>query len=194
MTEFAQDLRYAFRALRRSPSFALVVVLALALGIGANTAIFSIVNGTLLQPLPYPQPDHLLALWGRFTGIGIPKDQNWFSGPEIMDLKRLNTSLSHMAAMTTSSANVNLTGVPERLDGALVQPDFFPMLGVQPRLGRVFREEEGTEGRDRVALISEGLWKRRFGSDPGVIGRKVLLNDLSYEIVGVLPGEFNLPE
>jgi predicted permease len=194
MAEFVQDLKYAVRALRRSPGFAVVVVLALALGIGANTAIFSIVNGTLLQPLPYPQPDHLLALWGRFTGIGIPKDQNAFSGPELMDLKRLNTSLSQIAAFTTTSANVNLTGVPERLDGALVSPEFFPMLGVQARLGRVFLNEEGVDGRDRVAVISEGLWKRRFGSDPGVIGRKILLNDQSYDIVGVLPGDFDLPE
>jgi putative ABC transport system permease protein len=193
MSEFAQDLKYAVRALRRSPGFALVVVLALALGIGANTAIFSIVNGTLLQPLPYPQPDHLLALFGRFTGIGIPKDQNAFSAPELMDLKRLNTSLSHVAAIQQTSANVNVTGVPERLDGALVSPELFPMLGVQPRLGRVFRAEEGIEGRDQVALISEGLWKRRFGSDPGVIGRKVLLNDLSFEIVGVLPSDFAFP-
>jgi predicted permease len=194
MSEFVQDLRYALRALRRSPGFALVVVLALALGIGANTAIFSIVNGTLLQPLPYPQPDHLLALWGRFTGIGIPKDQNEFSAPEVVDVKRLNTSLSHLAAFQVSSANVNFTGIPERLDGAIVSPDFFPMLGVQARLGRVFREEEGVDGRNRVAVISEGLWKRRFGSDPAVIGRKVLLNDLSYEVVGVLPGEFNFPQ
>jgi predicted permease len=194
MSEFAQDLRYALRALRHSPGFALVVVLALALGIGANTAIFSIVNGTLLQPLPYPQSDHLLALWGRFTGIGIPKDQNEFSAPEVLDVKRLNTSLSHVAAIQVSSANVNFSGVPERLDGAIVSPDLFPMLGVQPRLGRVFRDEEAVDGRNHVAVISEGLWKRRFGSDPAVIGRKVLLNDLSYEIVGVLPGEFNFPQ
>jgi putative ABC transport system permease protein len=194
MSEFVQDLKYAVRALRRSPGFTLIVVLALALGIGANTAIFSVVNGTLLRPLPYPQPDHLLALWGRFTGIGIPKDQNEFSPPEVMDLKRLNTSLSHVAAIAGSSANVNFTGVPERLDGALVSPALFPMLGVQAELGRVFREEEGVTGRDRVALISDGLWKRRFGSDPAVIGRKVLMNDLSYEIVGVLPATFQFPE
>jgi predicted permease len=194
MAEFAQDLKYAVRALVRAPGFALVVVLALALGIGANTAIFSIVNGTLLQPLPYPQSDHLLALFGRFTGIGIPKDQNAFSPPELMELKALNTSLSHVAAFTSTSANVNFNGTPERIDAALVSPDLFPMLGVQARLGRVFLPEESQEGRDRVAVISDGLWKRRFGSDPGVIGRKVSLNDLAFEIVGVLPPDFDLPE
>jgi predicted permease len=193
MSEFAQDLKYALRALRRSPGFTLVVVLALALGIGANTAIFSIVNGTLLRPLPYPQADHLVALWGKFTGIGIPKDQNSFSAPEIVDVKTLNTSLSHVAAISQTSANVNLNGVPERLEGAIVSPELFPMLGVEARLGRVFRPEEGTEGRDRVAVISDGLWKRRFGSDPGVIGRKVSFNDLSFEIVGVLPPAFDFP-
>src|SRR5690349_3214135 len=182
MAEFTQDLKYAVRALFRAPGFALIVVLALALGIGANTAIFSVVNGTLLQPLPYPQADHLVALWGRFTGIGIPKDQNWFSAPELRDLKTLNQSLSHIGAFSSVSANVNFNGIPERLDGALVSPELFPMLGVEARVGRVFREEEGAEGRDRVALISDGLWKRRFGSDPSVIGRKVSFNDLSYEI------------
>jgi predicted permease len=194
MSEFAQDLKYAVRALRRSPGFALVVVLALALGIGANTAIFSIVNGTLLQPLPYPQPDHLLALFGRFTGIGIPKVQNAFSAPELMDVKALNSSLAHVAAFTSTSANVNLNGTPERIDGALVSPEFFPMLGVQARLGRVFRPEEGQEGRDRVAVISDGLWKRRFGSDPGIVGHKIAMNDLTFEIIGVLPPDFDLPE
>jgi predicted permease len=194
MSEFMQDLKYAVRALRRSPGFAVVVVLALALGIGANTAIFSIVNGALLQPLPYPQPDHLVMLWGRFTGIGIPKDQNEFSAPELADVKALNTSLSHVAALSPTSINVNLTGVPERVDGARVSPDMFPMLGVQARTGRVFRPEEGQEGRDRVAVISDGLWKRRFGSDPSVVGRKLVLNDMSFEVVGVLPPDFNLPE
>ncbi len=193
MAEFAQDLRYALRALRRSPGFTLVVILALALGIGANTAIFSIVNGALLRPLQYPQPDHLVMLWGRFTGIGLPKDQNNFSAPELLDVKRLNTSLSHVAGFQTTSANVNLNGVPERIDGAVVSPELFPMLGVQPQLGRVFREDEAQDGRDRVAVISDGLWKRRFGSDPSVIGRKLLLNALSYEIVGVLPADFDFP-
>jgi predicted permease len=193
MSEFAQDLKYALRALRRSPGFTLVVVLALALGIGANTAIFSIVNGTLLQPLPYPDADRLVALFGRFTGIGIPKDQNFFSAPELKEVQTLNKSLSHVAAFSVTSANVNLSGVPERLDGAVVSTELFPMLGVEARLGRVFRAEEGVEGRDRVALISDGLWKRRFGSDPGVIGRKIALNDLSYEIVGVLPPAFDFP-
>ncbi len=193
MGEFAQDFKYSVRALRRSPGFTLVVILALALGIGANTAIFSIVNGALLRPLQYPQPDHLVMLWARFTDIGLPKDQNAFSPPELVDVKRLNTSLSHVAAFQTTGANVNFTGTPERIDGAFVSPELFPMLGVQARQGRVFREEEGQEGRDRVALISDGLWKRRFGSDPGIVGRPIVLNGLSYEVVGVLPPDFDFP-
>jgi putative ABC transport system permease protein len=189
-----QDLIYAFRSLRRSPGFALVAILALALGIGANTAIFSIVDSVLLRPLPYPQPDRLVMLWGRFTGIGIPNDQNSFSAPELQDVRRLNKSLSHVAAFNAMSANVNLSGTPERIDGALVSPELFPMLSVQANLGRTFLPEEGQEGRDRVALISHGLWARRFGSDPAAVGRVINLNGIGYQIVGVLPAQFDFPE
>jgi predicted permease len=193
MADFLQDLTYSIRTLRRSPGFAIVAVLALALGIGANTAIFSVVNSVLLRPLPYPHPDHLVMIWGRFTGIGIPKDHNWFSAPELEDVRAMNKSLSHIAAFTSTSFNVNLSGTPERIDGAVVSPDLFPMLGVQPRVGRTFLPEEAQPGRDRVALISFGLWKRRFGSDPSVVGRKVLMNAASYQVVGVLPPEFDFP-
>jgi putative ABC transport system permease protein len=194
MADFLQDLTYSIRTLRRSPGFAIVAVLALALGIGANTAIFSVVNSVLLRPLPYPRPDHLVMIWGRFTGIGIPKDQNWFSAPELEDVRGMNKSLSHIAAFSSTSFNVNLTGTPERIDGAIVSPDLFPMLGVQTRVGRSFLPEEAQPGRDRVAMISYGLWKRRFGSDPSVVGRKVLMNAASYQVVGVLPPEFDFPQ
>jgi putative ABC transport system permease protein len=133
-------------------------------------------------------------LWGRFTGIGIPNDQNSFSAPELTDVRRLNNSLSHVAAFTGTSANVNLSGTPERIDGALVSPELFPMLGVQASLGRTFLPEESQEGRDRVALISHGLWTRRFGSDPATVGRVLTLNGLGYQIVGVLPAQFDFPE
>jgi predicted permease len=189
-----QDLLYAFRGLRRSPGFTLVAVLALALGIGANTAIFSIVNSVLLKPLPYPQPDHIVALFGRFTGIGIPNDQNQFSALELLDVRRLNTSLSHVAAYQFASFTVNLGGAPERLDGAVVSPELFPLLGVQARLGRTFLTEEGQEGRSRVVLISHSLWTQRLGSDPKAIGQTLRLNGLGYEIVGVMPADFDLPE
>jgi len=121
METVLQDLRYAMRVLRRSPAFALVAVVALALGIGANTAIFSVVNTVILKPLPYPEPGQLVQLWMRFTGIGIPNDQNWVSVPEFIDLQR-NTSFSHIAAISQQSYNVTMGGSPERIESAVVTP------------------------------------------------------------------------
>src|SRR5437660_4689908 len=130
MDSFLQDWRYAVPILARSPGFTLIAVLALALGIGANSAIFSIVNAVILKPLPYDKPEQLVQLWMRFTGIGIPNDQNWVSAPEFVDLQQ-NQSLSHVAAIDTTSFNINISGAPERIDSAVVSTTFFPMLGVQ---------------------------------------------------------------
>jgi putative ABC transport system permease protein len=192
MESFLQDCRYAVRILARSPGFTLIAVLALALGIGANSAIFSIVNAVILKPLPYDKPEQLVQLWMRFTGIGIPNDQNWVSAPEFVDLQQ-NQSLSHLAAISSTSFNINITGTPERIDSAVVSTTFFPLLGVQAQLGRVFLTEEGQPGRDRVVLLSDGLWRRRFGADPAISGRKLVMNGQSYLVVGVLPRDFQLP-
>jgi predicted permease len=192
MESFLQDCRYAVRILARSPGFTLIAVLALALGIGANSAIFSIVNAVILKPLPYDKPEQLVQLWMRFTGIGIPNDQNWVSAPEFVDLQQ-NQSFSHLAAISSNSFNINLSGTPERIDSAVVSTSFFPLLGVQAQLGRVFLPEEGQPGRDRVVLLSDGLWRRRFGADPAISGRKLVMNGQSYLVVGVLPRDFQLP-
>jgi putative ABC transport system permease protein len=192
MESFLQDCRYAVRILARSPGFTLIAVLALAIGIGANSAIFSIVNAVILKPLPYDKPEQLVQLWMRFTGIGIPNDQNWVSGPEFVDLQQ-NQSLSHLAAISSTSFNINITGAPERIDSAVVSTSFFPLLGVQAQLGRVFLPEEGQSGRERVVLLSDGLWRRRFGADPAISGRKLVMNGQSYVVVGVLPPDFHLP-
>ena len=192
MESFLQDCRYALRMLVRSPGFTLIAVLALALGIGANSAIFSIVNAVILKPLPYEKPEQLVQLWMRFTNIGIPNDQNWVSAPEFVDLQQ-NQSLSHLAAISSDSFNINISGTPERIDAAVVSASFFPLLGVQAQLGRVFLPEEGQPGRQHVVLLSDGLWRRRFGADPAIPGRKVVMNGQSYLIVGVLPRDFQLP-
>lgn len=142
MESVLQDLRYGMRVLRRSPGFTLIAVFALALGIGANTAIFSVVNAVILKPLPYPEPEQLVQLWMRFTGIGIPNDRNWVSAPEFGDLQQ-NTSFSQLAAISQRSYNVTVGGSPERIESAVVSPSFFPLLGVQAQVGRVFRPEEG---------------------------------------------------
>jgi len=168
METLLQDIRYALRILRRSPGFTIVAVLALALGIGATTAIFSVVDAVILKPLPYADPGRLVQLWMRFTGIGIPNDQNWVSAPEFMDLQR-NNSLSDIAAIGDESFNINIGGMPERIEAAVVSAGFFHLLGVQAQVGRVFLPEEGHAGHERVVLLSDGLWRRRFGADPAVL-------------------------
>src|ERR1700682_378537 len=192
MESFLQDCRYAVRILTRSPGFTLVAVLALALGIGANSAIFSIVNAVILKPLPYDKPEELVQLWMRFTGIGIPNDQNWVSAPEFVDLQQ-NQSLSHLAAISSNSFNINISGTPERILSALVSTTSFPLLRAHAPLGRVFLPEENQPRRDRVDLLSDGLWSRRFGADPAIPGRKLVMNGQSYLVVGVLPRDFQLP-
>jgi predicted permease len=187
------DLRYSLRSLARNPGFTAVVVIVLALGIGANTAIFTIIDSVLLKPLPYPDPGRLVKIWGRFTGIGIPDDRNWISVPEFKDLERLNRSFSGLAAMSGASFNISPEGMPERVDGAAVSASFFPMLGVKPEVGRLFTREEETPGRDRVVLISHGLWQRRFAKDPGLVGSTMRVNGTPYQIIGVLPAWFNYP-
>ena len=124
MESFVQDSRYALRILARSPGFTIIAVLALALGIGANSAIFSVVNAVVLKPLPYEKPEKLVQLWMRFTGIGIPNDQNWVSAPEFIDLEN-NHSFSHLAATDQDSFNINIGGTPERFQSALVSTSFF---------------------------------------------------------------------
>ncbi len=190
-----QDLRYGWRMLRRSPGFTAAAVVALALGIGANTAIFSVLDAVLLKPLPYEDPERLVKLWTRFRGIGIPGDRNWFSAPEFTDLRRLNQSLSHLAAISRGNYNISGSagGVPERVEGAAVSPSLFPMLGVQSQIGRVFLNEEEQPGRDAVCLISHGLWQRRFGADRDLPGRTLVVNGRSFQVVGVLPAWFQYP-
>jgi len=192
METVLQDVRYAWRILLRSPGFTIVAILSLALGIGATTATFSVVDAVILKPLPYPRPEQLVQLWMRFTGIGIPNDHNAVSAPEFVDLQQ-NNSFSQIAAIDDESYNVNVSGAPERIEAAVVSPSFFPLLGIQAQHGRVFLPEEGHAGHERVVLLSDGLWKRRFGADPAVLGRKLLMNGQSYLVVGVLPRGFQYP-
>ena len=190
----AADLRYAIRALLRTPGFTAVAILILALGIGANTAMFSVTNAVLLRSLPYSHPEKIAYLWMRFTGIGLPKDENWVSGPEFMDLRKYAKSFSQIAAINQASFNVRFGDAPERLNGAYVSPDFFPLLGVAPVLGRAFRPDEETPGRDNVLLIGNRVWKDRFRSDPNVTSQSLTVNGRIYRIVGVMPAGFRFPD
>src|SRR5579863_10751166 len=138
MTILFQDLRYALRQMIRRPGFTAVVLATLALGIGANAAIFSVLDAVLLRPLPYDQPQQLVKVWTRFTGIGLPNDQNWVSAPEFRDMQQLNHSFSELAAIGTGSFNLGVKGSPQRVVGSSVSPSLFGMLCAQPLLGRTF--------------------------------------------------------
>ncbi|HXH85967.1 MAG TPA: ABC transporter permease, partial [Nitrospira sp.] len=194
MGTWLQDVKFGLRVLAKNPGFAIVAVLTLALGIGANTAIFSVVDAVLLKPLPYAQPNHLVKVWGTFTGIGLPDDRNWISAPEFQDLQTQNKCFSHISAINAGGFNLLINGTPQRILGAYVSPDFFPMLGVQPRVGRYFLPEEAKPGHEREILLSYGLWKRGFGGEESVVGKQLVMNDQSYTVVGVMPSSFNFPD
>jgi predicted permease len=185
-----QDLRYAARMLARTPAFTTIAVLALALGIGANTAIFSVVNKVLLQPLPFKNPNELVMIWENATHLGFPK--NTPSAANFFDWRDQSTLFTGMAAMAPKDFNLTGVGEPERLDGRRVSANLFDLLGVQPRLGRGFLPEEDKPGT-RVVILSSGLWQRRFGSDPRIVGQSLNLNGESYSVIGVMPPGIELP-
>jgi putative ABC transport system permease protein len=193
METIFQDLKFAARMLVKNAGLALTAIITLALGIGANTAIFSVLQAVLFKPLPYPEPERLVKVWGRFTGIGLPKDQIWFSPPEYHDFSGLAQSFSEIGTATSSSFNMGVHGTPEQLSGAVATPSLFRALGVNAQLGRTFTEEEGQPGHNAVVLLSDGLWQRAFGGDPNVLGRTIQVNGEPKTVVGVLPPGFTYP-
>ena len=186
-----QDWRFALRVARKSPAFTLVVVLTLALGIGANTLIFSVVNAVLLRPLPFRDPGRLVVAWENDLKHG--QQQLDVSRPDYDDWLAQNDVFSDMAIFT--NATVTLTGSeePERLEEHEISASFFPLLGITPLAGRTFTAGEDTPGGNRVALISEQLWRRRFGANTSAVGRPLTLGGKSYTLVGVIPASFELP-
>ncbi len=184
-----QDLRFALRQLWRSPAFAVTAVLTLALGIGATSAIFSVVNGVLLRPLPYAQPDRLAMIYGHWN----LKNQAELSESEYWDMREQARSFERIAAYADGSANLTGSGAPQRLLVGAFTADALPVLGVTPALGRGFTADEDRPGQPQVALLSDGLWRRRFGADPAIIGRKILLDDAPATVIGVMPAGFQLP-
>src|SRR5207244_1203204 len=187
-----QDVRYGARALRRTPAFTVVAVLTLALAIGANSAVFTVVNGVLLRPLPFRDPERLFLISYLPTDLPfeIPPglvDQNWLAYRESA------RSFEHVTAYSRMQATLSGTGDAARVNAARVDPDFFSVLGVAPAVGRPFAPEEKTPGRDRVAILSAALWQDRFASDPRVTGKSITLDGIPYTVVGVMPSGFNFP-
>ena len=187
------DFRYALRALGRNPGYAAVVIFVLAVGIGANTAMFSIVDGVLLRALPFHEPEQLYAVQES-----VPKFANMapdfpVNAMHFQEWRKRLTAAEQMGMLDWRTFNLTSDGEPEKVNAERISASLFPMLGVQPQLGRGFREEEDQEGRDQVVLLSDSLWRRRFHADPNVLGRKIVLNDKPYEVIGVMPPGLKLP-
>ena len=197
MRGLLQDIRYALRTLSRSPGFSLAAVATLAVGIGANAAIFSLVRGVLLRPLPFAQPERLVSLWEANDAKGWSRMVA--SPPNYLDWKAQSRSYESMGAFSETTLVASgrggvERGDSERLDGAAVTAGFFETLGVRPLHGRVFREPETSPGHPAVVVLGHGVWERRFGGDPGVVGRTIRLDGEPYEVVGVMPASFRFPE
>ena len=194
METLYQDLRYAVRVLVKRPGFMITAVLALALGIGANSAIFSVVNGVVLRALPYKDPENLMIVWSRRqlqgrTGSGWSP----ISAADFTDWRDQNQVFADIAAFHSQPFNITGSGQPENLGAVRASASLFSLLGVEPKIGRSFLPEEDSPGGERVVVISHGLWLRRFGADPEVVGQKVTLNEQSFTVVGVMPEEFEFP-
>ena len=191
LEDFAQDLRYGARTLRKNLGFAATAILTLALGIGANSAIFSVVNGVLLRQLPYGEPDRLV--WAE-TYVPAFNDAV-VSSMEYLNWELNNQTFASLAAIGNGGpTNLTKAGTPEQIDSASFTPNLLETLGVRPAVGRSFSEEEGRTGGPRAAILSDKLWRRKFNADPNIVGKSVVLNQDSYAVVGVLPASFRFPE
>ena len=184
MNSFWQDMRYGLRVLTKNPGFTTVAVLTLALGIGANSALFSVVNGVLLNPLPFRNPQELVAVYSR-TGTF---QESSISYPNFLDWQKDNHSFSSLSAFRSDDFNMTGVGEPERLHAHMISAEFFPALGLPMALGRNFNPEEDRAGAGPVAILSDGIWKRKFGSSPEVLGRTITLNGKVYTVIGIAQG------
>jgi putative ABC transport system permease protein len=190
METLLQDIRYGLRMLLKSPGFTAMAVITLALGIGGNTAMFSIVHSVLLKPLPFPNSERLISV--NETDSRRPGLPDTFSYPDFFDYRAQNRTFEGMATYRDASFNLTGVGQPQHLDGQVVSSDFFSVLGVKPALGRGFRREEEQAGR-WVVVVSHQLWQSKFGSDPNIVGRTITLDNRSYTVIGVAPASFEFP-
>src|SRR5256885_1439998 len=185
------EIKVALRGLAKSPGFTGIAIATLALAIGANSAVFSLINAWLVRPLPYQEPSRIALIWEQFATQGL--DRIPCSPPEYLDLEKQFQSGAGLAAFNYQAFNLGGGDVPERISGAVVSSSLFPLLGVEPIKGRTFAREEQGEGHDDVIVISERLWQRRFNSDPMLVGKTLLLNGRSYTVIGVMPAKFEFP-
>ena len=191
MRTLAKDVAYAVRMLAKSPGFSLAAILSLAIGIGANTSIFSILDALLLRPLPYKDAGRLVILWNRSPGLNITED--WFSTAQYFDIKTGHHGFEQVAIAIGGNDNLTSHGEPERVGTIRISSNLLPMLGQSAALGRTFSADEDSPGRPATALLSHGMWERHYGADPRILGQSVTLNGLPYEVVGIMPPSFSLP-
>src|ERR1700685_2373590 len=182
MTDWWRDFCFGFRLLGKNKSFAFIAVLALALGIGPNTGIFSVIYATLLAPMPYPHPDQLVMVWSKIQG-----HRNGVAAGDYLDWRNQSRSFQGLWAWSGFNATLGGAQEPEQVDGTQVTPGMIHGWGVTPMLGRDFLPEEGEPGRDHVVILMHKLWARRFGSRPDILGHKIRINNEPYTVVGVLP-------
>ncbi len=192
MESLLSDIRYAIRGILKRPGFTAIAVITLALGIGANSAIFSTVHALLINPLPFPEQDRVVAIWDKNPSHGV--ERNEVAMANYLDWKAQNQSFEHLALERWWSTNLTAGDTPERVQGFLVTANFLDVLGVKPVKGRNFAEEENQPGKDRVAIITDSLWQRRFGSDPNIVNKTITTNGIVRTVIGVLPAEFNYPK
>lgn len=192
MDAFLNDIRYAIRNLIKRPGFTLIAVLTLAIGIGANTAIFSAIHALLLKPLPFPELDRVVAIWDKMPSRGVV--HNEVTMANYLDWRAQNQSFEQLALYRWWSANLTGVDPPERLQGFLVTANFIDVTGLKPIMGRNFTEEENQPGKDGVAIITHSLWQRRFGGDPHIINKTITVNSLQRTVIGVMPERFNFPK
>jgi putative ABC transport system permease protein len=192
METLLKDIRYGVRTLLKTPGFTAAAVIALALGIGANTAIFSVVNAVLLRPLPFQQSDQLVMVWEKRAQLG--RERNVVSPPDFNDWRAQNQVFEDMAAFSGQGFNLGAGTEPERIQGAGVSPSLFSILRVQPRLGRAFQADEDRPNSNPVVIIGSALWQRSFASDPEIVGKTIKLDEKAYTVVGVMPADFVFPD
>ena len=188
--QIAQDARYAVRALAKNPGFTAIAVATLALGIGATTAIFSVVHAALIRPLPYPRPDRLVVVWSEYRAAGQSRVPA--SGHELTEIRRRSRRLADLAGIWVASGSLTGEGEPEQVRTGFVTANFLALLGVRPQLGRFFTPKEEGPSSPRVIVLSDGLWRRKFGGDPGLVGRSVRLESQAYTVLGVMPPGFEV--
>ena len=189
LESFYVDVRYALRILSKNPGFTIIAILTLALGIGANAAIFSVVQGVLLAPLPYSEPDRLVLVWQYNLTLKHPISVSY---PDFLDWQRDARSLQQMAAFDSQDRNLTAPGTPEHLNGEEISSGFLSTLGIKPILGREFSPEEDKQGAAPVVLISDRLWRNRFAGSIEALGKSVTLDGVDYTVAGVLPASFRV--